>query len=82
MKDDIIRWENPPTHRSKLERVKEKLQNFQFQWAVIDEPIGPSLTFWWVKLKMDEAYEVVEAYETPFGPRTIYARYVGSDDAL
>lgn len=77
----VLEWREPPAKPvSRLQRVIAELQRRPGEWALIATSSG--LMPWWVDLRGREDFEVTtrrtHANDTTlFGPRDVYARYVG-----
>lgn len=80
----VVEWREPPavpSTVSRLQRVTAELQRRPGEWALIATS-SPVLFTWWGSLHDHPDFEVTTRRthgndKTLFGPRDVYARYVG-----
>lgn len=80
MSDGII-WQVPPASDppTRAQKVAFKLRQKPGEWALISVNDPTMFMTWWGPIHNDDEYEtrLVRKGQTLFGPRDIYARYIG-----
>lgn len=75
-----LEWvDGPPDVEDRATAVATQLRGRAGRWAKIDHQEGFRLISWWAPLARNELYQVktIPTTDAYFGPRDIYARFIG-----
>lgn len=78
-----IEWKDPPPRPGRrVDKVAAELRDKPLKWARIEQNETVRFFPWWLSLVNNKEFEIQYVHidpTQPFGPRDIYARFIGEE---